>query len=93
MISSFFRGDCHTLEDGAWTQSSPLSEARIIAASIQSSPFDQKNQKIFVSGGFNGQVRESLEVLTRFEHKIRNKISKALVYVNGPIFLFIFKRA
>ena len=59
------RRDCHTFDNGSWIQSSPLAEARILAASILSSPFDLESQKLFVTGGFNGAVRDSAEVLTK----------------------------
>jgi len=67
------RGDCHTFNGSTWNPSHPLTESRIIAAAIPTSPLEEKSQKIFVSGGFNGQVRNSLEVLTRFTYFLRGE--------------------
>ena len=66
--SKFLRGDCHSFDGTDWTVSHPLTESRIIAASLQISPFQEKSEKLLLSGGFNGQVRSSLEVLTRWRN-------------------------
>ena len=46
--------DCSTYKDGVWNKSMSLTTARVFAAASQS-PYPNRQQSLFVSGGFNNQ--------------------------------------
>ena len=51
---NIYLSDCSTYEDGVWNKSMSMTTSRVYAAASQS-PYPNRQQSLFVSGGYNNQ--------------------------------------